>query len=162
MLASPNPTAKRNRLVIQELPSELLIYDLDTNKAHCLNASAAQVWPYCDGDHSVSDIAGLLNTSTGVVWTPDVVWFTVQQFSDSGLLEIRITPGTSQRTRREVMKTFGLAATVALPIVASLVAPKSALASASCTCVSPASCAKLSFPQCPTGRICDPLGICVP
>ena len=34
------PTARKNDLVIQELPDELLIYDLSRNKALCLNQTA--------------------------------------------------------------------------------------------------------------------------
>ena len=51
-----NPMARQNGLVVQEMPDEVLVYDLDSNKAHCLNQSAAFVWRSCDGDKSVMDI----------------------------------------------------------------------------------------------------------
>jgi hypothetical protein len=43
------PCARKAGLVIQDMPDEVLVYDLDTNKAHCLNKSAAFVWRSCDG-----------------------------------------------------------------------------------------------------------------
>ena len=57
MMNNPNnPMARQNGLVVQEMPDEVLVYDLDTNKAHCLNNSAALVWRACDGTNSVADI----------------------------------------------------------------------------------------------------------
>ena len=44
-----NPTARKNGSVMQEMPDEILIYDLDTNKAHCLNETSALVWKACNG-----------------------------------------------------------------------------------------------------------------
>jgi hypothetical protein len=43
------PEARKDGLVIQDLPEEILVYDLNTNKAHCLNQTAAYVWQACDG-----------------------------------------------------------------------------------------------------------------
>lgn len=37
------PLARSEGLVIQEMPDEVLVYDLETNKAHCLNETAAFV-----------------------------------------------------------------------------------------------------------------------
>lgn len=51
-----NPVARQSGLVVQEMPEEVLVYDLETNKAHCLNQSAAFVWKSCDGKNSVMDI----------------------------------------------------------------------------------------------------------
>ena len=54
------PVARKQGLVVQEMPDEVLIYDLDTNKAHCLNQTAAFVWKSCDGKNTVERIAGML------------------------------------------------------------------------------------------------------
>ncbi|MBA3352846.1 MAG: PqqD family protein, partial [Blastocatellia bacterium] len=54
------PIARKNGLVVQEVPDEVLVYDLETNKAHCLNQSAAMIWRSCDGKNSVSEIAALV------------------------------------------------------------------------------------------------------
>jgi hypothetical protein len=51
------PKARRNKLVIQELPDEVLVYDQERDKAHCLNQTAALVWKQCDGRTDVPTIA---------------------------------------------------------------------------------------------------------
>ncbi len=43
------PRARKEGLLIQELPEEVLVFDLSTAKAHCLNHTAALVWRRCDG-----------------------------------------------------------------------------------------------------------------
>ena len=60
-----NPMARQNGLVVQEMPDEVLVYDLDTNKAHCLNQSAALVWKSCDGNNSVGDIVRQFESNGG-------------------------------------------------------------------------------------------------
>jgi len=37
------PTARKSGLVVQDVPDEVLIFDLKSNKAHCLNLTAATV-----------------------------------------------------------------------------------------------------------------------
>ena len=44
-----NPRARRDGLVIRELNGELLVYDLERHRAHCLNPTAALVFKQCDG-----------------------------------------------------------------------------------------------------------------
>ncbi|MDQ2746969.1 MAG: PqqD family protein [Acidobacteriota bacterium] len=62
---SQKPVARREGLVIQEMPEEVLVYDLATDKAHCLNQTAAFVWKSCDGAHTVQDIARLFGDEAG-------------------------------------------------------------------------------------------------
>jgi len=50
------PVARKEGLVIQEMPDEVLVFDTETNKAHCLNETAAFVWKSCNGTNSVADI----------------------------------------------------------------------------------------------------------
>ncbi len=50
------PKARKENLVVQELDGEVLIYDLNTNKAFCLNEASALVWQACDGNKDVSEI----------------------------------------------------------------------------------------------------------
>lgn len=51
------PLARRDQLVIQELPDELLVYYQQRDRAHCLNRSAALIWKSCDGKTSVEEIS---------------------------------------------------------------------------------------------------------
>jgi len=59
------PSARKTGLVVQDMPDEVLVYDLDSNKAHCLNKSAALVWKSCDGTKTVSDIVRLFESGSG-------------------------------------------------------------------------------------------------
>ena len=51
------PKKRKEGIIVKELPDEVLVYDLDRDKAHCLNHSAAAVWERCDGRTTVAEIA---------------------------------------------------------------------------------------------------------
>jgi hypothetical protein len=129
-----NPKARLNGLVVQEMPDEVLVYDLSTNKAHCLNGSAAVIWRACDGSHSVADIVKEFEKSGKGSVSEDFVWLALDQLQENDLLETQIVKRFNGQSRRQVLKTIGLATVVAVPVIASLVAPRSALAVVSCVC----------------------------
>ena len=54
--AETNPLARREGLVIRELADEVLVYDLDRDRAHCLNQTAAFIWQCCDGRTSTETV----------------------------------------------------------------------------------------------------------
>ena len=135
------PTARKNGLVVQEVPDEVLVYDLESDKAHCLNKTAAAVWKSCDGNNSVSDIAKLVETELGIGVNDDLVWLAIDQLGENSLLVDKLESNFGGQSRREVLKKIGFASIVAVPVIASLVAPKSVLASVSCRCVSDGDCA---------------------
>lgn len=128
------PTARRENLVIQEVPEEILVFDLDTNKAHCLNQTAAMVWKSCDGSRSVSEIAAIIAEQSGNQVNDDLVWLAIDQLNENKLLVDTAEKVFTGNSRREAIKKIGMASMIALPIVASLAAPRSAMASVSCQC----------------------------
>jgi hypothetical protein len=148
------PTARKTGLVVQEVPDEVLVYDLDTNKAHCLNKTAAVVWQSCNGKNSISDIASIVGSGA----SDEVVWLAIDQLNENNLLEVEMKADFAGQSRRDVLKKIGLAAVVAMPIVASLVAPKSALASASCGCTATSQCSGRT--GCPNLLCCNTDLIC--
>ena len=156
------PVARKSGLVVQEVPDEVLVYDLESNKAHCLNQSAAMIWKSCDGNTSVSEIAKLVENQAGGKITEDFVWLAIDQLSENNLLEKQIQSGFEGTSRREVIKKIGLASMVAIPVIASLVAPQSALAAASCACNNPASCGNAPNAGCPSTTNCTSTGLCAP
>jgi hypothetical protein len=155
-----NPVARQNGLVVQEMPDEVLVYDLDTNKAHCLNQSAAFVWRSCDGNNSVADIVRQFESTGAGKVSEDFVWLAIDQLGENGLLQNQVVSKFHGQSRRQVLKTIGLASIVAVPVIASLVAPQTALGAVSCRCTSPAACQ----PQtgCPSTSFCNSLGLCAP
>jgi hypothetical protein len=57
---SPLPRMRAYALVIDDLPDEVLVYDLERHQAHCLNHTAALVWRACDGNLAPAQNAGKL------------------------------------------------------------------------------------------------------
>jgi len=157
-----NPMARQTGLVVQEMPDEVLVYDLDTNKAHCLNQSAAFIWSSCDGKNSVMDIVQQFESNGRGKVTEDFVWLAIDQLNENGLLENKVAPRFQGQSRRQVLKTIGLASMVALPVIASLVAPKQAFGVTSCSCTSAAQCGLPQNASCPSTTNCNNLGLCAP
>ena len=148
------PEARKEGLVVQELSGEVLVYDRERNKAHCLNSTAARVWEYCDGKKSVAQIARAIEGEINAPVDEDVIWLGVEQLSKIHLLQehANLPEHKSGLSRREVMKRIGLAAAVALPVVTSIIAPTAAQA-ANCiasggACTTGAQCCSL---LCPAG-----------
>lgn len=153
---SQPPIARKTGLVVQEMPDELLVFDTLNNKAHCLNKTAAFVWKSCDGKKTAAEIAGLFQTGSEGKVSEEMVWLAIDQLNENDLLEQKINSIFAGQTRREVIKKIGFASIVALPVVASLVAPKNALAAASCSCNSDASCNSTpKIPCAPAPRVCN-------
>ncbi len=149
------PVARKEGLVIQEMSGEVLVYDLDTNKAHCLNQTAATVWKSCNGSNSVADISKIFGSPLGKAVDEDLIWLAIDQLNEKNLLAEEVTAKFAGQNRREIIKKVGLAAVVALPIVTSLVAPKSA--SAQSRCVNPGCECTLTMGTCTNsgGCICN-------
>ena len=124
------PNARIENLVIRELPDEVLVYDLKTNKAHCLNPSATLTWKHCDGKTSVADMASILTAELKTQIDEDTVWLALKQLGKARLLDQPVvTPmGRPGLSRREVIRKLGLGAAIAAPLVMSIVAPTAASA----------------------------------
>ena len=140
------PEARKEGLIVRELSGEVLVYDRDRSKAHCLNSTAALVWQYCDGKTPVSQIARTIEGAMNVPVDEEIVWLGVEQLKKSNLLlkSTTLPSHVSGLSRRDVMKRIGLAAAVALPVVTSIIAPSAAQA-ANClpsgqTCTAAAQC----------------------
>jgi hypothetical protein len=163
MINSQFPTARKSGLVIQEVPDEVLVFDLESNKAHCLNNTAAMVWKSCDGTMSVPEIAKFIGKQTGKAVDDDLVWLAIDQLNENRLLEAETANPLKGQTRREAIKKIGLASMIALPVVASLGAPQSALANLSCTCGTSSSfvCTQPPLNQCGSS-CCNQAGLCAP
>jgi hypothetical protein len=121
------PSARKDELVVRDLPDETLVYDLKRHKAHCLNRTAALVWRSCDGRTTTAEIAGRLGEATGMAGDEEVVRLALEGLGRAHLLQERVArAGDGVRvSRRDVARRLGLTAglTALLPVVMSIVAP---------------------------------------
>jgi hypothetical protein len=143
------PETRRSGLLIRELPDELLVYDQERHRAHCLNRTAALVFRHADGTRSVADLARAFDPAAGPA-EEEVVKLALAQLAAGGLLEGESAVEAPARlTRRDLARRVGIAAAVLLPAVATIVAPTPAEAAATCV----TSCAGQ-----PNGTRCDVCG----
>ncbi len=128
MRSNINPKSRQNDLVVQELPEEVLVYDLKKHKAFCLNQTAAFVWQHADGETTVEQIAYLLQKKLRTPVDESVVWFALEQLAKDGLLENKTQAPLmfAGMNRRDLIKTLGKSAAVALPLVMMITAPVAA------------------------------------
>ncbi len=161
------PKAKRDNLVVQELNGEVLIYDLDKNKAFCLNQTSSLVWQLCDGNNTISEISESISRKLDSPANEDLVWLALDQLKKEKLLvnSKDITSDFNGMSRREVVKKVGLASMVALPLVTGLIAPQAIHAASGCVNPGTAcSCSGMGTPpttcqatQCSTNCTCGSL-----
>ena len=127
-----NPARREQGLVVTEVMGEVLVYDLERHRAHCLNAAAAVVFRHCDGTRTVAQLATLLAREMGVAADADHVRVALRALDRVHLLRHAGSPAPTagRLTRRELVRRLGVAA--ALPIVTSVLAPTPAEAAATC------------------------------
>src|SRR5262249_32118769 len=82
--------ARSEQLIIQELPDEVLVYDLTRHKAHCLNKTSAFIWSHCDGKSSASEIAALMEKEWKTPVKENTIWFALDKLGKADLLQERL------------------------------------------------------------------------
>ena len=140
------PMMRRQGLVIDDVLDEVLVYDLDRDKAHCLNHTAALIWRNCDGKTRPQEMARRLQIELDASCNEDLVWVALRQLATLNLLEepVSLPRRFAGISRRQMIRNLGVAATVAVPLVTSIVAPTAAQAA---TCI-------------PSGQTCNPSKLC--
>lgn len=157
------PKARQEKLIVKELADETLVYDLVSDKAHCLNETAARVWKNCDGMKSVSDISAILAEDAGAPVDEAVVWLALEQLEKFKLLEA--FPSTPAHlvgiNRRQLVRTMGVAA-LALPVIISIATQTAQAQASPCSTGSrPDGCPCTSNGQCLPSHHCVG-GFCAP
>jgi hypothetical protein len=162
------PVARKADLVIQRAGDELLIYDLITNKAFCLNEPSAFVWELLDGDRTGADFEKAIASKFGSSVSEEYVDYAIGELSSHGLLENYEPFPADAISRRQMIRRIGAASAVAIPVVASLVAPHAIHAqtcvanNGSCT-VSAQCCSNCCKNVSPGANQCKPGGgACLP
>jgi hypothetical protein len=152
------PIARKDSLIVKELPDETLVYDTQRDKAHCLNSTAALVWKNCDGKRTVGQLRELMEKDAGVPVPEEMVWLALDQLETFKLLDD--SPGIPLQltgmSRRSLVKRIGFAA-LAIPAIISISAPP---AHAQASGLPPGSCCTTGA-QCASGN-CVNQGACTP
>lgn len=119
-----------DKLLIEDVRDELMIYDTERNKAFCLNPTAAFVWKHADGKTSAAAIAHRMERELGKPVDEEVVSFALDVLAKDGLLASEAAlPTTVDVSRRNALQKIGIGA-IALPVVTALfVSPAKAHAS---------------------------------
>jgi hypothetical protein len=156
-----SPVARTESLIVKEVDGETLVYDLTTDKAHCLNDTAARVWKNCDGRKTVSEISETLSAESNTDVKDEVVWLALDQLEKFKLLaETPARPGfLAGMTRRQMVARLGIAA-VALPAIVSIIAPdahaQTSLFGLGICCNNPNQCGSNCCANIPTSCTCAP------
>ena len=127
------PAARKEGLVIQDLADEVLVYDIERHKAHCLNQTAAWIWRRCDGRATVAALARLLEVESKAPVDEGIIWLGLEQLERDQLLSGQVPrpSAASRMSRRELVGRLSLIAAITLPLVTSMVSPAAGQA-ASC------------------------------
>lgn len=123
MDAGRKPLARSTDLIVEELGDELLVYDEQTNRGHCLSPNAARVWRRCDGR---TPVAGL---SAQVDLDAETVDRALDELMGCGLLESgRSANGGTTRRELTIRLAKAGGAVAAAPLIVSITAPTPAAA----------------------------------
>ena len=125
------PTARSNNLLIEEVAGELLVFDTGSNRAHCLNESAARIWRHCDGKRSIEMLASHLFPKLLPSDAQRLVAVGVERLRRKHLLEDSASGTEVDLSKRQMLKKVAIIATaagIAAPLVSSILAPNSAYA----------------------------------
>ncbi len=145
------PVARQRDLIVEELPDEVLVYDLISDKAHCLNRTAALIWKNCDGEKNEAEIAAVVEQELKSPVSVPVVLLGLKELAGYDLLQAETVELPSAIvSRRRLIQNLGLAAALSLPLIMSISAPTAAGAATDpcatnprgigCPCVTDADC----------------------
>jgi coenzyme PQQ synthesis protein D (PqqD) len=148
------PKGRTEKLIIKELPDETLVYDLESDKAHCLNSTAGFIWRNCDGRRTVPELTSRVQEEFGTKFASDMVWLALDQLEEFKLLNETVPKPAHMAgiSRRELVRNLGVAAAISIPFITSILVPTPAQAA---SCLAPTNrdddCPCTSSTQCMTG-----------
>jgi hypothetical protein len=144
----PFPKARVDCLS-RRLDNEVVIYDPQSHRGHCLNSTSAAVWKLCDGNTSPLQIAEALSRQVSARVDQRVVQLALRQLADVNLL-VEPEDLAKATSRRMTIRRFGVAAAIAVPLITSIIAPTPAQA---------ATCLHSGAPCSTGGQCCS--GLCL-
>jgi hypothetical protein len=124
------PAARAEGLLVERVGDETVVYDVESKEAHCLKALASVVFEHADGKTSAEDIAAVAGQRLGEPVGFAEIQDAIAQLEDCALLDtpLRIRDGLSRRDLVRNVGYAGAAATVAGPLITSIISPSAAYA----------------------------------
>jgi hypothetical protein len=140
-------------VLVEQLGDELVVYDVDADRVHHLNAAALAVYQAAT-DHAT--VQGLIDASP--VADPGAAaaatWEALAALDQAGLLEGPITIPSTGMDRRRFLRNLGIAS-VALPLVTTIATQSPAFAACQASVGSTATCTTTaSTPCCAASATC--------
>jgi hypothetical protein len=125
---SVRPARRTDRLAVQPIADETMLYDEDIHKAYLLNPVAAAVWNACDGVSTPAQIAAAATLQLQHPVTEELVHFTLSELRRDNLLQPdEALTRLPLIERRDMLLRLGTAAALLIPVIA-MVAPSTAAA----------------------------------
>jgi hypothetical protein len=87
MTTHAKPLGRRRDIVIQELREEILIYNLQTDRAYCLNKTASLIWQLCDGNKTAGEISIQISRQLKSPVNEEFVWVALERLYRENLIE---------------------------------------------------------------------------
>lgn len=115
-LSVRKPLARSDELLVEEVAGEVLIYDQQTNQAHCLGTAAAKVWRACDGRTSPEQLGVELELDNATVGRA------LEELLACGLLDLGPNSGVTRREVTTRLAKWG-AVGASAPLIWSIVGP---------------------------------------
>ena len=150
------PKSRQDGVIVRELPEEVLIYDLQRDKAHCLNKTAGFVWHHCDGRTRVATVARLLAAKERTPVDESVILLALDQLAERHLLVDPLPRQSGAKVSRRNLVLKYAPAALALPVILSITAPTAAQAATPSPTPDP--CLTPPFPD---GCPCQQDGDCI-
>jgi hypothetical protein len=143
---------KRQGLLVEETGSEVVVYNLEGYRVHCLNDQAVRIWGLCNGRRTIGQIAAGIDLAIAPKSKELVVGNVIAQLEKLGLVEESpLAPALVSRRDMARRIGIGVAAMVALPLITSVTAPT---AQAANTCVPTNGTCGGSGQTCCPGLVC--------
>lgn len=122
--------------MVQELPDEVLVYDLERHRAFCLGGNLARIWNACTGRRTSGQIARAL-IRDGACVDEDIVRVGLHRLGKARLLREQVPspPGGDARTRRELLRRAAVLGGLSLLAITAPTAGQAATCLANGTCV---------------------------
>lgn len=127
-------TARSDRLLVEPMGDEVVVYDQDSDVVHHLNAVTAAVWRLLDGQRDLNDVRIASSPALGVDVPAAAITEAIRLLEEARLLlpEAEGVRAEQGLTRRQMLVRMGLTA-AAIPVITTILAPTPA---AALTCTS--------------------------